>query len=157
MKIERSTALVTPITITVQIALELPHGRLPTKAHTTDACWDCYAAIGAPIDVGSTEVAQVPLGFRLALPPGYEAQIRARSGLALKHGLMVANAPGTVDSGYRGEVCALLVTAWEKYLVRPGDRICQLTIKPVPHVEFDWVAELGDSPRGRGGFGSSGV
>jgi dUTP pyrophosphatase len=103
------------------------------------------------------ERALVPTGVRIALPPGYEAQVRPRSGLALQHGIMLPNAPGTVDSDYRGE---LKVIVWnsgsEPYVIRRGDRIAQLVVAPVTRVEWDEHPDLDTTRRGPGGFGHTG-
>ncbi|MBJ6371200.1 dUTP diphosphatase [Sedimentitalea arenosa] len=103
------------------------------------------------------ERALVPTGLRLEIPAGYEAQIRPRSGLALKHGITLPNAPGTIDSDYRGPLGVILMNAGEApFEVRHGDRIAQIVIAPVVQARFDLVAELGGSARGAGGFGSTG-
>jgi dUTP pyrophosphatase len=100
----------------------------------------------------------VPTGFSLAIPRGFEGQIRPRSGLALRHGVTVLNAPGTVDSDYRGEVKVLLVNlGHEAFVVRPGDRIAQLVVAPVVRARFEVVEQLDDTDRGAGGYGSTGV
>jgi len=99
----------------------------------------------------------VPTGFALELPEGYEAQVRPRSGLALKHGVTLLNTPGTIDADYRGEVMVLLINhGSEKLTIRRGDRIAQLVIAPVNHVEIVAVETLGATERGPGGFGSTG-
>lgn len=103
------------------------------------------------------ERALIPTGLRIELPAGYEAQVRPRSGLALKHGLTVANAPGTIDSDYRGEVKVILVNLGRsEFIVEPGARIAQLVVAPVSRAEFV-VSDLSASSRGAGGFGSTGV
>lgn len=103
------------------------------------------------------ERALVPTGVRIALSPGYEAQVRPRSGLALQHGIMLPNAPGTIDSDYRGE---LKVIVWnsgsEPYVIRRGDRIAQLVVAPVTRVEWDEHPDLEPTRRGPGGFGHTG-
>lgn len=97
-------------------------------------------------------------GLAIELPPGYEAQIRPRSGLAAKHGISVVNAPGTVDADYRGEIGITLINHGpEKFVIKPGDRIAQMVVMPVPTVEFEEASELGDTERGAGGLGSTGV
>ena len=102
--------------------------------------------------------ALVPTGFAMALPEGVEAQVRPRSGLALKHGITVANAPGTIDADYRGPVGVILVNLGDApFTVGHGDRIAQMVIAPAPQAELVEVAELGATPRGKGGFGSTGV
>jgi len=99
----------------------------------------------------------VPTGFALELPPGYEAQVRPRSGLALKHGVTLLNSPGTIDADYRGELMVILINhGTEQFLVQRGDRIAQLVIAPVASVQIVAVEALGDTDRGPGGFGSTG-
>jgi dUTP pyrophosphatase len=99
----------------------------------------------------------VPTGIRIALPAGYEAQVRPRSGLAWRYGIGMVNAPGTIDSDYRGEVQVILINlGQEPFTIRRGDRIAQLVVAPVAHVEWTPVAELPPSARGEGGFGHTG-
>lgn len=101
--------------------------------------------------------ALVPTGLRIAIPDGFEAQVRPRSGLALKHGIALANAPGTIDSDFRGGLGVILVNLGsEPFTVAHGDRIAQLVVAPVVRAEFDCVAALSDTSRGAGGFGSTG-
>lgn len=103
------------------------------------------------------ETALIATGFSMELPPGYEAQLRPRSGLALKHGLTLLNAPGTVDADYRGEVGVILSNlGTEPFVVRRGDRIAQMVIAPVVRAQIEEVAQLSSSPRGEGGFGHTG-
>ena len=102
--------------------------------------------------------ALVPTGLTIALPAGFEAQVRPRSGLALKHGVTVLNAPGTIDADYRGEVAVVLINhGAEPFAIRRGDRIAQMIVAPVTRVAWREVAALSDSTRGAGGFGSTGV
>lgn len=131
---------------------------LPRYATEEAAGMDLAAAIPAPIVIGPGERTAVGTGLALALPVGFEGQIRPRSGLALRAGLTVANAPGTIDSDYRGEVRVLLVNLGrEPVTVRPGDRIAQLVVAPVARVRWEEVLALPPSGRGGGGFGSTGV
>jgi dUTP pyrophosphatase len=126
-----------------------------------------YQTSGAAgLDIASAECvtiwpggrALVSTGWAIAIPEGFEGQIRPRSGLAKKHGITVLNTPGTIDSDYRGEVMVLLINhSKEPYTVRPGDRIAQLIIAPVTRVELVEVATLDDTKRGEGGFGSTGA
>ena len=103
------------------------------------------------------ERALVPTGVRIALPPGYEAQVRPRSGLALEHGITLPNAPGTVDSDYRGELKVIVCNSGsEPYVIRRGDRIAQLVVAPVTRVEWDEYPDLDATRRGLGGFGHTG-
>ena len=107
--------------------------------------------------LGPGERALVPTGVSIAVPPGYEGQVRPRSGLALTHGIVLPNAPGTIDSDYRGEVKVILQNTGEKpFTVRRGDRIAQLVIAPVADAEWEERESLDDTGRGEGGFGSSG-
>lgn len=130
---------------------------LPERASPHAAGWDLRAAVEAPLTLAPGERAAVPTGLHLEIPPGWEGQVRPRSGLALRHGVTLVNAPGTVDSDYRGEVKVLLVNLGsEPYAVERGDRIAQLVVARVEDVEWQEVAELADSDRGHGGFGSTG-
>jgi len=119
---------------------------------------DLCAAVAEPVVLGPGERALVPAGFHMALPPGYEAQIRPRSGLAAKHGVTVVNAPGTIDADYRGEVKVILANlGGEPFTIRRGDRIAQMVIQPVLRAELKPVERLPDTERGQGGFGHTGA
>jgi dUTP pyrophosphatase len=119
---------------------------------------DLYAALTEEITLPPGGRALVPTGIALAVPPGWEAQVRPRSGLAWRHGLTLLNSPGTVDSDYRGEIKVILVNlGTEPYTVRRGDRIAQLVLNAVGRVEWEEVEELPDSLRGAGGFGHTGA
>ena len=136
-------------------ALDLP---LPAYATAGAAGADLRAALASPLTLEPGMRALVPSGFAFAVPEGYEMQVRPRSGLAARHGVTVLNAPGTVDSDYRGEVMAVLVNHGAKaFTVRHGDRIAQIVIAPVVLAAFAERAELPETPRGSGGFGSTGV
>ncbi|MGJ5175147.1 dUTP diphosphatase [Bradyrhizobium oligotrophicum] len=147
------------ITIDVQI---LPHGEgLPLPAYQTAhaAGLDLLAAVPdeAPLVLDAGHHAMVPTGLSIALPDGYEAQVRPRSGLAARHGVTVLNAPGTVDADYRGEVCVLLINhGREPFTIRRGERIAQMVIAAVARAEFNVAASLSSTARGSGGFGSTG-
>ncbi len=118
---------------------------------------DVAAAVTGEITLAPLERAAVPTGLVLAVPSGYEVQVRPRSGLALRHGVSVANAPGTVDSDYRGELMVILVNLGrESYVIRRGDRIAQLVVAPVIRADFAERDDLPPSGRGAGGFGSTG-
>lgn len=133
--------------------------RLPLPRYMTPgaAGMDLLADLEAPVTLWPMGRALVPTGLRIAVPEGYEAQIRPRSGLAFEHGLSVPNAPGTIDADYRGEVAVLLVNLGpEPFVVRRGERIAQLVVCPVARAELVEVAELSASSRGTGGFGSTG-
>jgi dUTP pyrophosphatase len=134
--------------------------RLPAYATDGAAGLDLHAALEQPLRLQPGARAAVPTGLSIALPAGHEGQVRPRSGLARKHGVTVLNAPGTIDEDYRGEVQVLLVNLGnEPYEIAPGDRIAQLVIAKVTRVDVelaDDAAALGTTPRGEGGFGSSG-
>ena len=141
----------------------LPHGeglQLPTY-HSVDAAGaDLQAAVleDEPLVLAPGKFALVPGGFAMALPAGYEAQIRPRSGLAFKHGVTVLNSPGTIDADYRGEVKVLLINhGRESFEITRGMRIAQMVVAPVTIAQFSLVDELDDSDRGAGGFGSTGT
>ena len=132
---------------------------MPTYHSSEAAGADLAAAVldGEPISLEPGDFRLVPAGFSMALPDGYEAQIRPRSGLAFKHGVTVLNSPGTIDSDYRGEVKVLLINHGpERFEISRGMRIAQMIIGPVIRASFVEVDELNDSDRGAGGFGSTG-
>jgi dUTP pyrophosphatase len=132
---------------------------LPLPKYMTDhaAGLDLYAANDEPIRIAPGEIKLVPTGLFVEIPPGYEGQVRARSGLALRHGLMLPNAPGTIDADYRGELQVILGNCGrEPYTIERGMRFAQLVIHKVEQVEVVEVAELADSARGAGGFGHTG-
>ena len=118
---------------------------------------DLHAALDQPLQVAAGAVVAVPTGLAMAIPRGFEGQVRPRSGLARKHAITVANAPGTIDSDYSGEVMVLLINLGrEPYSIEPNDRVAQLVIAPVVQAELVEVAELPTTERGAGGFGSTG-
>jgi dUTP pyrophosphatase len=141
---------------------QLPHGEglaLPEYHSAGAAGLDLLAAVpeDSPLILSPGQRALVPTGLTIALPSGYEAQIRPRSGLASKHGVTVLNSPGTVDADYRGEIGVLLINHGEvPFPVRRGERIAQMVIAPVVRVELAPAAELAATKRGGGGFGSTG-
>jgi dUTP pyrophosphatase len=143
-----------PITI-------LPHGQglpLPDYATTGAAGMDAVAAVAETYMLSPGERFPVPLGFCMAIPEGYEVQVRPRSGLAMKHGITVPNSPGTIDSDYRGEVKALLINlGQEPFAIERGMRICQLVPAAVTRAALTIVASLDATERGGGGFGSTGT
>jgi len=130
--------------------------RPPTQAHEGDAGYDLHAAEGATIGPG--ERASVGTGIAVGIPEGQAGLVIPRSGLAARHGISVVNAPGLIDSGYRGEVRVLLLNtdATEPFTIEPGDRIAQLVLVRVEAEELEEVAELDETARGMGGFGSTG-
>lgn len=139
----------------------LPHGAdlaLPSYATEHAAGMDLLAAVSEPVTIAPGRRALVPTGIAIALPPGYEAQVRARSGLALRHGVTVANGVGTIDADYRGEVGVILINLGEEaFTVERGARIAQMVIARHETAAWDEVATLPDSVRGAGGFGSTGT
>lgn len=130
---------------------------LPQYATVMSAGMDLKANITEPVVLDTLERAMVPTGLYIELPDGYEAQVRPRSGLAAKFGVTVANAPGTIDADYRGEIKVILINlSKEKFVVNPGERIAQMVIAKYEQIEWREVGELGASERGEGGFGSTG-
>ena len=139
----------------------LPHGKdmaLPAYASAASAGLDLLAAIEGEVELAPGERRLVPSGIALALPDGYEAQVRPRSGLALKHGLTVLNSPGTIDSDYRGEIGVVLINhGTAPFTLSRGMRIAQLVVAPVARAVLAEADTLPDSARGAGGFGSTGL
>lgn len=130
---------------------------LPRYMTVQAAGMDLTCAADEAITLSPGERTGLPTGWAMELPPGYEGQVRPRSGLAIKAGVTVVNAPGTIDSDYRGEVVVLLVNLGrEPQTIRPGDRIAQLVVAPVVQAEIEEAAELSDTVRGAGGFGHTG-
>ena len=135
------------------------HSPYETPAYATEqsAGVDLKANLAEPIVLGSLERALVPTGLYIALPKGYEAQVRPRSGLAAKHGITVLNTPGTIDADYRGEIKVILVNlSHEPFQVVPGERIAQMVVAKHESVEWEEVESLDTTARGAGGFGSTG-
>ena len=131
--------------------------RLPEYATSGSAGMDLKANTTEPIVLGPLERQMIPTGLYVALPEGYEAQVRPRSGLAAKYGVTVANSPGTVDADYRGEIKVILINlSNEKFVVNPGDRIAQMVVARYERVEWNEVATLDETERGEGGFGHTG-
>ena len=131
---------------------------VPFYATELSAGMDLKAAIEEPIELDSLCRAMVPTGLYIELPAGYEAQIRPRSGLAAKHGVTVCNSPGTIDADYRGEIGVILINlSNEPQTIEPGERICQMVIAKHEQPELEEVELLGETERGAGGFGHSGV
>ena len=135
-------------------AKDLP---LPARATERSSGFDLRARLDAPLTIGPGERALVPTGIAIALPDGHEAQIRPRSGLALRSGLTLLNTPGTVDEDYRGEIAVIAVNLGkEAVTLERGDRLAQLVVQPVPDVVFEEVDSLPETARGAGGFGHTG-
>jgi dUTP pyrophosphatase len=147
-----------PITVKIKRrpdALDVP---LPKRMTEHAAGFDLHAAVAGPTTIAPGAIALIPCGFAMALPPGYEAQIRPRSGLASKHGVTLVNSPGTIDADYRGEVHVPLVNLGKApFVVERGLRIAQMVVCPVPPVELIEADELDETPRGAGGFGHTGT
>jgi dUTP pyrophosphatase len=142
--------------VTVRFRRLSPSAVLPERRTAGASGFDLAAAESCVVGAGKT--ALVGTGIALALPPGYEAQVRPRSGLALRHGIGLLNAPGTIDSDYRGEVKVILFNfGSEPFRVAIGDRIAQLVIQEVVFAVFDEASELSETERGAGGFGHTGV
>ncbi len=147
-----------PVTISIT---RLPHAAdlaLPSYATEHSAGMDLLAAIDASRTLAPGERALIPTGLSIALPDGYEAQIRPRSGLALKNGIALVNSPGTIDADYRGEIGIIIINhGHEPFVVERGMRIAQMVIAPYTRAQFSEVLELPTSQRGAGGFGSTGT
>lgn len=148
-----------PITVDVQ---QLPHGHdlpLPAYQSAHAAGLDLLAAVPeqSPVTLATGQRALIPTALAIALPPGFEAQVRPRSGLAAKHGVTVLNSPGTIDADYRGEISVLLINLGDApFTIRRGERIAQMIVAPVVQASLSKVALLSATDRGSGGFGSTG-
>ncbi len=148
------------MTNTVEIRLKrLPHGDgLPVPAYATAGAAGMDVVAAEDVELAPRGRHAVATGFALAIPEGFEVQVRPRSGLALKHGISLPNTPGTIDSDYRGELKIIMINLGdEDFSIRRGDRIAQLVVAPVQLATFAEVEELDDTVRGEGGFGSTGV
>jgi dUTP pyrophosphatase len=148
------------MSIPVQVR-RLPHAEgLPLPAYATAgaAGMDLLAAVAAPVRIGPGERTLIPTGLTIALPPGYELQVRPRSGLALRHGITLPNTPGTIDEDYRGEIAVIVLnTGTDAFVVERGTRIAQAVLAPVSRAVWREVAELDATARNAGGFGSTGT
>lgn len=130
---------------------------LPEYSTTQSAGMDLRAFITEPIILGALDRALIPTGLYIEIPAGYEAQVRPRSGLAIKHGVTVLNSPGTIDADYRGEICVELINLSNKsYIIESGERIAQLVFNKCEQAELVEVEELSETERGEGGFGHTG-
>ena len=146
--------------ITIQIRRREGCDDIPMPRYMTAhaAGMDLRAACDKPITLATGEIKLVPCGFFMALPEGYEAQVRPRSGLSLKHGVILPNAPGTIDADYRGEVCVILANiSYQEFVVKRGMRVAQLVVAPVVQADLVEVTELAETGRGGGGFGHTGM
>lgn len=147
------------ITITCQIKRLAGNESTPLPAYQSEhaAGMDVYAHLTESVTIQPGKIALIPTGFSIAVPAGFEAQLRARSGLACKFGVTLPNAIGTIDADYRGEVKVALINLGQSdFVVEPGMRICQMIIKPVPKCVWQEVDELSETVRGAGGFGHTG-
>ncbi len=143
--------------IVVKVKLD-DDATLPKQTTALSAGSDIYAKLDEPFILKSGEFSLIPTGLKIALPPGYEAQVRARSGLAAKYGVTVLNSPGTIDADYRGEVKVILINHGKNdFIINNNDRIAQFVIAPVVNTTFIEVEKLDETDRGEGGFGSTGV
>jgi len=143
--------------ITVKIKRLHGEARMPVKMTAHAAGFDLHAAVKGPTKLGRNEIRLIPCGFSMAIPAGYEAQIRPRSGLASKHGITLINSPGTIDADYRGEVQVAMINLGAKaFVIDPAMRVAQMLITPVPKVVLKEVEELEGTKRGKGGFGHTG-
>lgn len=133
------------------------HHPLPSYATLQSAGMDIRANLSEPVEIKPLERKLIPTGLYIALPDGYEAQMRPRSGLALKHGITLLNTPGTIDADYRGEIGVILANlSNEPFVVKDGERICQMVIAAYQQVEWQSVEVLSETERGAGGFGHTG-
>ncbi len=139
----------------------LPHAvglKLPTYATALSAGMDLSAALETAVEIGPGERALIPTGLSIAMPDGFEAQIRPRSGMALKHGVTVLNTPGTIDADYRGEIGVILINhGQEPFTIERGMRIAQMVVERYEHIEWEVVESLDETDRGEEGFGSTGT
>lgn len=139
-------------------AINRGHQPMPTYATPQSAGMDLRANLEEPVVLHPMERRLIPTGLHIALPEGYEAQVRPRSGLALKHGLTVLNAPGTIDADYRGEIGVVLINlSQEDFTINDGERIAQLVVARYEQVELSLVETLDETERGEGGYGHTGV
>jgi dUTP pyrophosphatase len=146
-----------PITVQVKRAPGAAGVPLPARMTELSAGFDLAAAVDAPVVLQPGDIALVPCGFLMALPPGFEAQVRPRSGLSSRHGVTLVNSPGTIDADYRGEVKVPLINLGRQpFTVERGMRVAQMVIARLPEVRVEEVSELDDTGRGAGGFGHTG-
>lgn len=147
-----------PITVRIKRTGSATDVPLPRKMTEHAAGFDLHAAVDSPVTLQPGDIRLIPCGFAMAIPHGYEAQVRPRSGLASKHGVTLVNTPGTIDSDYRGEVHVPLINLGKApFTVERGMRIAQMLVVPVPEVEMLEVSELDSTARGAGGFGHTGA
>ena len=143
--------------IDVKITCCRPGARLPCYMTAAAAGMDLYVKLDNDLILAPGERVMVPIGIAIALPAGYEAQIRPRSGLAAKHGVTLVNTPGTIDADYRGEISVILINHGEfDFVIKDGERVAQMIIGPVLRCQWDLVDNLDETDRGSGGFGHTG-
>ncbi len=143
--------------IGVKIARCRPQARLPRYMTEQAAGMDLYAVLDSDLVLPLGQRVMVPTGIAIALPQGYEAQVRPRSGLAVKYGVTLVNSPGTIDADYRGEISVIIINHGENdFIIKDGDRIAQMIVAPVSRCQWNLVDNLEDSKRGSGGFGHTG-
>lgn len=148
----------TPHGMHLEIKRLRPSAVLPAYQSELAAGLDLSADLDAPVTIEPGAIVLIPCGFAMALPPGFEAQVRPRSGLATKHGISMPNAPGTIDADYRGEVKVPLINLGRTpFVVDPGTRVAQMVIARVEHAQIKVVERLTETARGEGGFGSTGT
>ena len=146
-----------PITIKIRRNADAADVPLPRRMTEHAAGFDLHAAVPGPVILKRGEIKLIPCGFAMSIPPGYEAQVRPRSGLASKFGVTMINPPGTIDADYRGEVCVPMVNHGPAdFTIERGMRIAQMVVLPVPPAEIVEVDELDETARGTGGFGHTG-
>ena len=144
--------------VAVKISRLRPGSRLPRYMTAAAAGMDLYVRLDEDVVLSAGKQVMVPTGIAIALPPGFEAQVRPRSGLAAKHGVTLLNTPGTIDADYRGEISVILINhGAEDFVIRDGERIAQMIIAPVSRCQWQLVDELDETERGSGGFGHTGV
>jgi dUTP pyrophosphatase len=142
--------------VVVKVKKLVPEAKLPAMAKAGDVAFDLCSVIDFNLKPNAFH--PIPTGLTMEIPPGYEGQVRPRSGLAMKHGITTLNTPGTIDSGYRGEVKVILINhSRNTFHIEKGMRIAQLAIRAVPITRFEEAEELGESQRGSDGFGSTGL
>ena len=146
-----------PISVLIRRLHSVPEVTIPQYMTTAAAGMDLHAALDGPLTLAPGQRILVPTGLAMAIPEGYEAQVRPRSGLAWRHGVTLVNAPGTIDADYRGEIGVILINhGQDTVTIQPGERIAQMVFAPVIRAQFIELTELPDTVRGDGGFGHTG-
>ena len=144
--------------IAVKISRLRPEARLPCYMTAAAAGMDLYVTLDEDVILAAGKQVMVPTGIAIALPPGFEAQVRPRSGLAAKYGVTLVNTPGTIDADYRGEISVILINHGpEDFVIKDGERIAQMIVAPVSRCQWNLVDKLDETDRGSGGFGHTGV